>query len=86
MSLSENAVRVHYGKMLGRKTRDILLVCNKPIDERREAWDLLCERYSEKAVIANILNHPQLFTYGVSPRYAWLTDFGKEVFEGIKHL
>ena len=63
----------------GQKTLDCLRLCALPIgsDERKALEAELCLRYSAKALTTTIVNHGDLFEWGVSAVYAWLTEKGK---------
>lgn len=72
-----------YGKTLSEKTVDCLRLCALPIKARTEMLVTLDKKWSLKVIYATIYNHGHLFEWGVSHRWAWLTDEGKAALADI---
>ena len=69
---------MHYN--LGQKAVDLLRVVAMNVSPpRTEAFDRVCGRYSEKAVVRKLeeLTTRGYIEYGTSARLAWLTDKGR---------
>lgn len=57
---------------------DCLCLCALPINGRAAMLESLDRKWSLKAVHATIENHGHLFEWGVSSRWAWLTQEGEQ--------
>ena len=76
---------------LQQKAIDCLKLCyichTRDGEQWRRAYEIICAKYSEKAVIAKMeeLTSRGYMEYGVSVRTGWLTDKGREALLSCQH-